>query len=284
MEFGISLPSFGHLADPDGIRTTAIGAERLGYSSIWAAERLLVPDPPNQSWSQRDPTAFEPLTTLSLIAGITERIKLCTSVIILPVRNPVLLARMASSLDVLSNGRLELGIGVGWMREEMEVSGVDFGGRGRISDEYVQAMRKIWQGESFEGRYLKIPTHLFSPRPIRGTIPIWIGGNSDAALRRVGRLGDGWIPMGSLAPEELVDRIGVIRKISESEGRRDRIDICCNHGFNRAQLSDTNGCLKILEEYAIAGATHLIPRFEGDFISETMDLMEIFSETVMSSY
>ena len=116
MKFGTSLPSFGRLADVEGIRLIASRAEELGYHSIWAAERLLVPDPPNQSWSMRDPTAFEPLTTLSFIAGLTERVRLCTSVIILPVRNPVLLARVASSLDVLSNGRLELGIGVGWMR------------------------------------------------------------------------------------------------------------------------------------------------------------------------
>jgi probable F420-dependent oxidoreductase len=284
MEFGISLPSFGHLADPDGIRATATSAEELGFSSLWAAERLLVPDPPNQSWSQRNPTAFEPLTTLSLIAGITDEIKLCTSVVILPVRNPVLLARVASSLDVLSNGRLELGIGVGWMREEMEVSGVNFGRRGRISDEYIGAMRKVWQGESFDGKYVRIPPHLFSPRPVNGVIPIWIGGNSEAALQRAGRLGNGWIPMGSLAPGELADRNERILSISESEGRADKVHVCCNHGFSRAQLSDSDDCGKMIEAYEDAGATHMIPSFEGNSVSEMADLMEMFSETVMSSY
>jgi probable F420-dependent oxidoreductase len=284
MEFGISLPSFGHLANPNDIRTTATSAEQLGFSSIWAAERLLVPDPPNQSWSKRNPTAFEPLTTLSLIAGITTKIKLCTSVVILPVRNPVLLARVASSIDVLSNGRLELGIGVGWMREEMEVSGTDFGRRGKISDEYIRAMRNIWQGKPFDGEHVKIPPHFFSPRPVKGTIPIWIGGNSKAALRRAGRLGNGWIPMGSLAPEDLVDRIGEIRSISESEGRSERVDICCNYGFSRAQLSDPDGCGEIIDLYEDTGATHMIPRFEGDSVSEMFDSMEMFSEMVMSSY
>jgi probable F420-dependent oxidoreductase len=284
MEFGISLPSFGHLADPDGIRATATSAEEFGFSSLWAAERLLVPDPPNQAWSQRDPTAFEPLTTLSLIAGITEKVKLCTSVVILPVRNPVLLARVASSLDVLSNGRLELGIGVGWMREEMAVSGVVFGRRGKISDEYIRAMRSIWLGESFDGKHVNIPPHLFSPRPVNGTIPIWIGGNSGAALRRAGRLGNGWIPMGTLDPGELADRIDEIRAFSESEGRRDGIDICCNHGFSRAQISEPEACGKVIDSYEAAGATHIIPRFEGESVSGMVDLMEKFSEKVMSSY
>jgi len=283
MEFGLSLPSFGHLADADGIRLVAKGCEELGYSSIWAAERLLVPDPPNQPWSKVDETAFEPLTTLAFIAGQTRRIRLCTSVIILPVRNPVLLARVASSLDVLSGGRLELGIGVGWMREEMEVSGIPFGRRGKISDEYIQLIRNIWEGKEYDGKFVRVPSHLFKPRPVNGSIPIWIGGNSEIALRRAGRLGNGWIPMGGYTPEELTARISTIAEAASSAGRKDAIQICCNREFSREELSDPASCLRVVESYEGAGATHMIPRFKCDNLEEMIEMMQVFADGVISA-
>ena len=172
MRFGISLPNFGHMAQVDGIIEIARKAEELGYSSLWAAERLIVPIPPNQSWSRRDPTAFEPVVTLSYIAGMTERIHLGTAIVILPIRNPVLLARAAASLDVLSGGRFELGVGVGWMREEM---------RGRREERVLQTRgRELTRfftlsacGGSVqeEGVTFRLSTFAFRPLKLENKIP-----------------------------------------------------------------------------------------------------------------
>jgi alkanesulfonate monooxygenase SsuD/methylene tetrahydromethanopterin reductase-like flavin-dependent oxidoreductase (luciferase family) len=204
-------------------------------------------------------------------------------VVILPVRNPVLLARVASSLDVLSGGRLELGIGVGWMREEMEVSGVQFGGRGKISDEYIRLIRNIWEGREFAGKYVRVPRHLFKPRPVNGTIPIWIGGNSEIALRRAGRLGNGWIPMGGHTPEEMAGRIITIAGAARSAGREDDIHICCSREFSREELADPASCCRVVESYEGAGVTHMIPRFQCDALEEMIELMGVFADGVISA-
>lgn len=284
MDFGLVLPSFGHLARVDAITAVARAAEDLGYSSLWAAERLLVPVPPNQSWSRRDPTAFEPLVALSYVAALTKRIRLGTSVIILPVRNPVLLARAAASLDVLSGGRLELGVGIGWMREEMEASKVPFGERGRIADEHIEVLRSVWQGRGHRGKFTQVPPMLFEPRPIRGTIPIWVGGNSDAALNRVARLGDGWIPMGSFEPEVLKLKVDQITEMAKGVGRKSRIGISCNHQFTERSLKDPQGCIHVVESYQTAGATQLLPRFECESTSSMLEMLTTFAQHVIPSF
>lgn len=284
MRFGISLPNFGHMAQVDGIIEIARKAEEFGYSSLWAAERLIVPIPPNQSWSRRDPTAFEPVVTLSYIAGMTERIHLGTSIVILPIRNPVLLARAAASLDVLSGGRFELGVGVGWMREEMRASNVVFCQRGKIMDEYITMMREVWHGNGYHGKFVSVPSNLFEPKPVRGTIPIWVGGNSDAALRRVARLGDGWVPMGSIEPDELRVKVDRILEMAADYGRKGDICISCNHYFTPESLGDTKACLNTIESYSSAGATQLIPRFECETAGEMVELMETFAREVLPSF
>ena len=164
----------------------------------------------------------------------------------------------------------------------MDVSGIPFGRRGKIADEYIQVLRSIWRGRPFQGRFVSVPPHLFKPLPSRGTIPIWIGGNSEAALRRAGRLGNGWIPMGSHTPEELGDLVGIISETSRLTGREDPVSICCNHAFTREKLSDPRNCLDIVESYGDAGATHMIPRFEVDSTSEMAEMMEAFAEAVIT--
>jgi len=284
MDFGLVLPSFGHLAQVDNVVSVARAAEDLGYSSVWAAERLLVPVPPNQSWSRRNPTAFEPLVSLAYVAALTKRVRLGTSVIILPARNPVLLARAAASLDVLSGGRLELGVGIGWMRQEMEASGVPFGERGRLADEYIAVLRKVWRGKGHRGRFVQVPPVLFEPKPIRGTIPIWVGGNSDAALDRVARLGDGWIPMGTFEPKALKAKVDRITKMAEGLGRRGEFGISCNHEFSEQSLEDPQGCIDMVDSYQNAGATQLMPRFECESASSMVKMMTEFAHHVIASF
>ncbi len=284
MQFGVSLPNYGHLASKDGIARIAVGAEQLGFSSVWAAERLIVPVPPNQSWSQRDPTAFEPLTTLTYIAGLTRRIRLGTSVIILPVRNPVLLARESASLDVLSGGRLDLGIGIGWMRQEMEVSLVPFGERGRIADEYILLMRAVWQGLPFQGRLLNLPQTLFMPAPLNASVPIWVGGDSDAALRRAARLGDGWIPMAGFSPEDLKGKVDAIMDMRRRLDRKGVFKVCCKCGVKPSDLQSPQPLINLLETYGQAGATQIVPRFEADEVASMAEMMERFASAVLPCF
>ncbi len=284
MKFGIALPNFGRLASSETINRISSEAESLGYHSLWVAERLLVPEPPNQSWSKRSPTAFEPLITLSHIASRTSSIRIGTQVLILPVRNPVLLARATASLDVISQGRLDLGIGIGWMKEEMQVSNVNYDDRGKISDDYIESLRDLWQGKAHEGRFIKVPAHNFQPRPVKGSIPIWVGGNSDAALNRVASLGDGWLPMGQLDPGDLSKKIGKIREFAEDSGRdADVISISCNYTFSMDEMKD-GSAIDIVEKYLSRGVTHMIPRFEFENVDEMVASMRQFARKVVPSF
>ena len=174
---GVNVPNFGPGTNPDVLRRWALTVEGLGFDLLMVSDHIAVtPDVAEQY-----PAPFyEPFTTLSWLAGLTRGIRLGTTVLIVPYRHPLLIARMAANLNDLSGGRLVLGVGVGWAREEFGALGVPFRDRGRLTDEHLRAMRAAWQDETdYRG----------------GHIPLWIGGNSDAALRRAVRLGDAWHPL-----------------------------------------------------------------------------------------
>ena len=177
MRLGVNVPNFGPGTNPDVLRRWALTVEGLGFDLLMVSDHIAVtPDVAEQY-----PAPFyEPFTTLSWLAGLTRGIRLGTTVLIVPYRHPLLIARMAANLNDLSGGRLVLGVGVGWAREEFGALGVPFRDRGRLTDEYLLAIRAAWQDE----------TDYRS-----GHIPLWIGGNSDAALRRAVRLGDAWHPL-----------------------------------------------------------------------------------------
>src|SRR5437773_2119146 len=176
--------------------------EALGYDSLWASDHVVIPwsiaskYPYNETGDFPLPpsaTFLEPLTALALVAGATERIRLGTTVLVLPHRHPVLAAKMLATLDHLAPGRVILGAGVGWMREEIEIFGVDYARRGAWSDEALRIMKTCWREErpSFRGEFVSFAPLGFAPKPRRGAIPIWIGGHTPRALRRVAELGDG---------------------------------------------------------------------------------------------
>ena len=177
MRLGVNVPNFGPGTNPDVLRRWALTVEGLGFDLLMVSDHIAVtPDVAEQY-----PAPFyEPFTTLSWLAGLTRGIRLGTTVLIVPYRHPLLIARMAANLNDLSGGRLVLGVGVGWAREEFGALGVPFRDRGRLTDEHLLAIRAAWQDE----------TDYRS-----GHIPLWIGGNSDAALRRAVRLGDAWHPL-----------------------------------------------------------------------------------------
>jgi probable F420-dependent oxidoreductase len=170
-----------------------------------------------------DDTAFpEPFTALSFIAGSTSRIRLATGVLILPERNPVLFAKQAATLDALSGGRLELGVGIGWLREEFEALGIDWARRGARMDECIEAMRVLWTHDvaSYHGEFVDFEQVRCDPKPARrGGIPLVIGGHSEAAARRAGRIGDGFMPVGPRGDHDVTGLIATMRASADQAGR-----------------------------------------------------------------
>lgn len=218
---GIFGVNNGVCTTPDVVAHIGGLAEELGYDSLWIGEHVVLPRP----WVAPSPLApahpvLDPLVTLGFLAASTRRIRLATGVVILPQRNPVVLAKQLASLDVLSGGRLTFGFGVGYLEPEMSAVGAPMAHRGRRVDEYLQAMRTLWHDDepSFEGRHVRIAGVDAHPRPVQRPLPVVIGGRSPAALDRTARHGDGWygwrVDLASAG--KLVDRL---RTAADRAGR-----------------------------------------------------------------
>ena len=182
-------------AEPEAAARIAVLAERLGYDSLWAGEHVVVPSPRVEpSPMEPEEPILDPLIALAHVAAHTERIKLGTGVLLLPQRNPLVLAKQVASLDVLSGGRLILGIGVAYLEPEMRAIGVPMEGRGARADEYLAAMRSLWEDEapSFSGRFADFEGVDAHPRPVQRPLPVVVGGHTRAAHRRAARSADGW--------------------------------------------------------------------------------------------
>src|SRR5438552_7102877 len=215
MRIGVVFPQTEIGDDPIAIRDYAQTVEQLGYQHLLIYDHVLgasIANRPDWRGPYTSDTLFhEPFVLFGYLAGLTKRIELVTGVIILPQRQTVLVAKQAAALDVLSGGRLRLGIGIGWNPVEYEALGENFKNRGRRSEEQVEVMRKLWTQElvTFEGEWHKITDAGLNPLPIQRPIPAWFGGGHDQTLRRVARLGDGWFPL--LAPDDACR--GAIEKI-----------------------------------------------------------------------
>ena len=227
MRYGVVFPQTEIGKDPSAIRDFAQAAEELGYHHLLAYDHVVGANPASRpGW--RPPYTYkdmfhEPFVLFGYLAGLTKRIELATGVIILPQRQTVLVAKQAAALDVLSGGRLRLGIGIGWNPVEYEALGENFKNRGRRSEEQVEVMRKLWTQElvTFEGEWHKITDAGLNPLPIQRPIPIWFGGGHDQTLRRVARLGDGWFPL--LGPDDKCRAmIEKIRAYTREAGRDPR--------------------------------------------------------------
>jgi probable F420-dependent oxidoreductase len=235
MDFGLHLPASSATVPAEDLVRFAQQAEALGFYCITVADHVVVPKnisvPYPYTVDGRYPGTgyhLETLVTMAYLAGATQRIRFVTSVMILPYRNPIVTAKMLASLDVLSGGRMIIGAGVGWMKEEFETLRTEpFAERGKVTDEYIAAFRELWTSDkpSFSGKYCSFSNILFLPKPVqRPTIPIWIGGHSKQAIRRAARLGDGWHPIGGvptipLEPEDVAGDMAMLREYAEEAGR-----------------------------------------------------------------
>ncbi|HYY03676.1 MAG TPA: TIGR03619 family F420-dependent LLM class oxidoreductase [Gaiellaceae bacterium] len=190
MHFGVILPNYGRGSSPDAIRSVAEAAEELGFHSVWATEHIIV----GPEAVDRFGRVYDPLVTLGWIAGWTERIGLGTSIVLVPLHNPMRLAKEVATLQELSCGRVTLGVGMGWHRDEFDFMGIEFRGRGRRGNEALRIMRALWSGEGdFDGEYRSFHDATFEPQPSQQP-EIWVGGSSRPALRRARELGDVWHP------------------------------------------------------------------------------------------
>ena len=221
MRIGISLLNNWGIDDVQQLVDLAVRAEELGFDSVWTHDHVFNVGHVLDRIGGKP--YYEPLTLLSYVAARTSRVRLGTSVLVLPYHNPIRLAKTAATLDVLSDGRLILGVGVGAIEKEMHAMGVAFTERGAFTDEAIRVMRTLWTEEDprHEGKHVRFAGMKFSPKPRqKPTIPIVIGGVSRAAIRRAARLGDGWQPLG-LTPEALQQGIATLREELQACGRTD---------------------------------------------------------------
>jgi probable F420-dependent oxidoreductase len=190
VHLGVILPNYGEGSTPSGIRRTAEAAEELGFDSVWATEHIIVGPEGVDPYGR----VYDPLVTLGWIAGVTERVGLGTSIVLVPLHHPIHLAKEAATLQELSGGRLRLGVGMGWHEDEFRFMGAEFRGRGRRANEALRLMRALWRGEtSFQGSHWSFENATFAPLP-EPPPEVWIGGSSPPAIRRALELGDVWHP------------------------------------------------------------------------------------------
>lgn len=229
MDFGIVFANTGPFTRTDAAVEMAQAAEAAGFESLWTVEHVVVPkgyespypySPDGKMPGGEDAPIPDPLIWLTWLAASTTSIKLATGIMILPQRNPLVLAKETATLDKMSKGRLTLGVGVGWMEEEFDALGVPFADRGTRTDEYIGAMRALWSEESasYHGTYVNFDECVLRPQPKEKSIPLHIGGHTDIAARRAGRLGDGFFPAKG-SHEELARLFEVVRTTAAEHGR-----------------------------------------------------------------
>ncbi|MSO78631.1 MAG: LLM class F420-dependent oxidoreductase [Acidimicrobiia bacterium] len=284
MRFGVMPPAHERfLSSPDMIGGYAQAAEEAGFESIWVFEHAVIPADyasrypynPEGRIGIEDDDLPDPLALLAFLAGVTDHLLLGTGVLILPQRSPVLCAKECATVDALSNGRLQLGIGVGWLREEAEAVGTKFEDRGARTDEYIEAMRVLWRDQepTFHGKFTNFDRAKCNPKPAQTDgIPIHVGGHSAAATRRAGRLGDGWFPIG-LRFEQFSQQQEAVRAVARDAGRDpEAIEVT----YSGSTKPDT------VKKYADLGVSRWVVAAWGDDLESSKRLLGDLSETLVA--
>lgn len=271
---GIHLPQAGPAASGAALRSAAVRAEQLGYADVWVSDHLLVPTgvdyPPS-------PYIYEPLAVLAHVAAVTERVRLGTTVLVLPMRHPVAVAKTLASIDQLSDGRMVLGTAAGWLEAEFEALGVPFEERGPRTDEAIEIMRSMWTDDHIDADF---PVHgatfrsmRAKPQPV-GHLPIWIGGHSDVALRRAIAVGDGWHGA-FLAPEQAAPRV---RKLREHRPEAE-FTISMRTGWD-ALIDDHDEILAELDQLREVGIEHIVPEPRQRTIDDYIRSIEVTADVL----
>ncbi len=263
MRIGVVFPQLEIGNDPVLIRDYAQAAESLGYDHLLVYDHVLGANRETHDWLRgpyRHPDAFhEPFVLFGYLAGLTQTIELVTGILILPQRQTALVAKQAAEVDVLSGGRLRLGIGIGWNSVEYEALNEDFTNRGRRSEEQIEVMRELWTNDlvTFEGRWHSITDAGINPLPIQRPIPVWFGGYDDRVLRRIGRIGDGWIIAGggNMPTPEVASAVDRVKEYTQDAGR-DPSDLGFEKVVSFGDSILSNGAQTVSVWHAV-GVTHL---------------------------
>jgi probable F420-dependent oxidoreductase len=309
VRFGFYLPTRGRTAEPGAIEAMVAHGEALGFSSVVVADHLVFPVTIHSKYPYTVSGAFpgqgdalDQLSLMAFVAGKSRRLRLVSSVMILPHRNPVVTAKMLATIDVLSGGRVTVGVGVGWLREEFQALGApDFDRRGAVSDEYLRIFKTLWTQDpaSFRGEFYRFEALRCLPHPTQKPHPpIWVGGHSKLALRRVARLGDGWHPVGAtpavpLRPPEMRASLDELRRLTEVE-RRDFSTLTISFkaplydpgqavegGADRRPFTgSTPAIADDIGTYAGLGVSELIFDFRAETLAESLDRMAHFAALI----
>ena len=306
MEFGVALPNFKFGADPspEHLLRVAAAAEDCGYTSAMTSDHILVGiDFPRYG------NLYESLVTLAWIAGRTQRIRVGTSILVLPMRNALLAAKQIATLDALSGGRVIVGVGIGWNEQEYEFLGIPYRKRGRLLDESLRVLKNLWQEEhpAFRGEFYAYDESLCDPKPVRSSgPPIWVGGNSEAAIRRVARFGDAWHG-DEVMPDDFEEGIGQIRTLAREYGRevpaatvRFTVDLFEAAGVDRASAVVAGHYMggeaeigmrgsfeqmrAFVQRYVELGTTDFVCQFEHDTPEQHEQFVRIFADEVMAAF
>ena len=315
MKFGMSAPNRGPVGTAENLRALAASAEDLGYEYLTVSDHIVVPRSidPNYPYSETgefrwkaegNTDCLEQFAMVAWLAAITTRIRLLTSVIVIPHRSALFMAKSLATIDVLSNGRLTVGCGAGWMHEEFEALNLPpFEARGRVTNEYLLAMKAAWTDldPSFNGEFVSFNHVDVDPRPAQKPHPpLWIGGESLPAIRRAATIGDGWYPFGSNPKfrmdkiETYAARLARLHQEAEKAGRDPAtIDLAYNCAFHDSREAEHvdggrqtfTGSPELRAEdinrLAEAGVKHMVVNVGADNLNETLERMEEFSTNVM---
>ena len=308
MRYGFYLPTRGETATAHALGTLVGRGEKLGFSSVMIADHIVFPVVIRSKYPYTVDGAFpgqgdalDQLALMAFVAGQTSTLRLVSSVMILPYRNPVATAKTLATIDVLSGGRVTVGVGVGWLREEFEALGAaDFDRRGAVSDEYLRIFKTLWTESpaSFEGEFYRFDPIVCLPHPVQKPHPpIWVGGHSKAAMRRAARYGDGWHPVGAnaavpLPPAELRASLDELFRLTEAEGRDPHAltisykapiyDVArAPSGARRLFSGTTDQVVEDIATFARLGVSELIFDFRSPTLAESLERMERFATTIM---
>lgn len=313
MRYGFYLPTRGQTAVPEALEALVQRGEALGFHSVMIADHVVFPVEIRSQYPYTLSGAFpgegdalEQLALMAFIAGKTRSLRLVSSVMILPHRNPVVTAKMLATIDVLSGGRVTVGVGVGWLREEFAaLHAPDFDRRGAVSNEYLQIFKALWTQDpaAFTGTFYQFKALRCLPHPVQKPHPpLWIGGHSRAALRRVAQYGDGWHPVGAnpavpLRPPELGTLLAELRQLTAAAGR-DYNALTISYkaplydvtqsgalaqqvGLERRPFAGTTAqVVEDIHTYARLGVSELIFDFRGETLSESLERMEHFATVI----
>lgn len=311
MRFGFYLPNNGPNAQPGPLAQIAKQGDELGFYCMVAGDHILVPNQVNSPYPYtvsgqfeggESGEYFEQLTLLTYLAGITQNIRLIPSVMIVPYRPPILAAKILATLDVLSQGRLTLGVGVGWMEEEfIALDTPPFAERGQVTNEYIQAFKELWTSDhpTFEGKYCRFSDIQFLPKPVQKPHPpIWVGGQSRPAMRRAAELGDGWHPVGAIPaatmePEELAENITIMHRYAERINRNPaEIEVSmkaplydsssANSGPRRRFTGTTEQILQDVQTYTDIGVSTIIFDIRGAELNQALERLDWFGKEIMA--